>query len=59
MIATGNKQVELFDSLGEQWIWNGRCVYHVGAEIEMGEDDTAYENGYYADTLEEAKAWLD
>jgi len=59
MIRTGDKQVELHDSLGELWIWNGRCVYHVGAEIEMEKNGEAEHNGYYADTLAEAKRWLD
>ena len=54
------KGTRLYDTLGEIWYWDGRRVYHLGAEIEMimnGEDAT--KNGYPADTLEEAKGWLD
>jgi hypothetical protein len=50
----------IYDSLGELWIWDGRRVFHVRAEIEMLENgEDASENGYPASTIEEAEKWLD
>jgi len=52
--------IKLYDTLGELWYWDGKRVYHLGAEIEMiMNHEDARQNGYPAHTLEEAKAWLD
>jgi len=52
--------VKLYDSLGEEWIWDGERIYYVRAELEMianGED--ASTNGYPAYNLTDAMRWLD
>ena len=58
-----NRHVELYDSEGELWVWDGRRVYYVKAEEEMIANKVSKQelrqNGYLAYTLETAKRWLD
>jgi hypothetical protein len=55
-IINGDRYVELTDCNGEDWVWNGVRVYHVGAEAEFKRDgEPLEENGYYASTRAQAE----